>query len=103
MIYSMKTYKAGLIIFAVLLLLVLVVWMLTLEQSVIDIQLHDTYFVIDKVSMAVLILGPFSFLIFLARAVALRFRSIGANIELLIGLILVALITYNVIKLSLSI
>jgi energy-coupling factor transporter transmembrane protein EcfT len=52
--------------------------------------------------MAVLILGPLTFLIFLTRALAKRFKSVGANTGLLIGLILVALITYYVGELQKS-
>jgi hypothetical protein len=94
----LRSYKKDITIFLGLLTLTLIVWLLTLRQSEVDIQLHDTYYVFDRTSLIILILGPLTFLIFLARGLTSKFRSIGANVALFIGLILVALITYRIIE-----
>jgi hypothetical protein len=94
----LRSYKKDITIFLGLLTLTLIVWLLTLRQSEVDIQLHDTYYVFDRTSLIILILGPLTFLIFLARGLTSKFRSIGANVGLFIGLILVALITYRIIE-----
>ncbi|MBT1698886.1 hypothetical protein KK083_18475 [Fulvivirgaceae bacterium PWU4] len=98
----MKKFKTDIIIFSGLLILALSIVLLTAGQSTIDIQLHDTYFVIDKISLTILIVGPLTLLIFLARALTRKFKTIGTNVGLAIGLILVALITYSVIQLQQS-
>jgi hypothetical protein len=99
---QMRQYKKDIYIFIGLVTLTFVLWLLTLGQSTIDIQLHDTYFVLDKVSMIVLILGPLTFSIFLARGLTRKFKSFSANTGLIIGLILIALITYRIIELEKS-
>jgi hypothetical protein len=95
----LKQYKTDLIIFLVLLSLAFVFLVATVGQSTIDIQLHDTYFVLDKISMTILVLGPLTFIIFLARGLASKFKSIGSNTGLIIGLALVTLIAYQNIAL----
>jgi hypothetical protein len=95
-------YKKDISIFLGLLALTFFVWLVVMGQSAIDIQLHDTYFVLDKTALAMLILGPLTFLIFLARALTTKFKSIGANAGLIVGLILLALITYKIIELQKS-
>jgi hypothetical protein len=98
----MRQFKTDIIIFVGLLGITLIALLLTAGQSTVDIQLHDTYFVIDKISMTVLIIGPLTFLIFLARALTRKFKTKGSNIGLIIGLILVAVITLYVIRLQQS-
>lgn len=98
----MGQLKTDIIIFIGLLILTSVVLLLTAGQSTIDIQLHDTYFVLDKISLTVLIIGPLTFLIFLARGLTRKFKTKGTNIGLIIGLILIALITYQVVRLQQS-
>jgi len=90
----MKQFKNDAIIFIVLLILSFIVLSVMSGLTAIDIQLHDTYFVLDPASLFILIMGPLMFLIFLARGINRKFKTIGANIGLVIGLILVALITY---------
>jgi len=94
----MGQFKTDLIIFIALLILTLIVLLLTVGQNGIDIQFHDTYFVVDKIALVALIVGPLSFLIFLARGLTKKFRTRGPNIGLIIGLLLVALITYCIIE-----
>lgn len=98
----MKQFKTDIIISIGLLILTLAVLLLTVGQSTIDIQLHDTYFVIDRISLTVAIIGPLTFFIFLIRAFIKKFKTKGANIGLIIGLILVAVITFYVVRLQQS-
>jgi hypothetical protein len=96
----MNRNSIDLIIFLTLVLLTTAILLFTVRQTTIDIQLHDTYFVLDKFSLAVLILGPSTILIFLPRAAKRKFKSIGTNIALIFGLILVAVICYSVAELQ---
>ena len=96
----MRLITTDLIIFLALFVVIFVVLIVTAEMTVIDIQLHDTYYVIDKTSAIVLILGPLTFLIFLARGLTTKFRSIPSNFGLMIGLLLVAAITFYVARLQ---
>jgi ABC-type multidrug transport system permease subunit len=98
----MRQLSTDIIIFLGLVLISLIALLLTAGQSTIDIQLHDTYFVIDKLSMTTLIIGPLTFLIFLARALARKFKTKGSNIGLIMGLILVAAITFYLVQLQQS-
>jgi hypothetical protein len=98
----MKQFKTDIIIFIGLLFLALIILLLTIGQSTIDIQLHDTYFVLDKISLIILIIGPLTFVIFLARGLTTKFKAVLANIGLIIGLILVALITFYIVRLQQS-
>jgi hypothetical protein len=96
----LRAYLKDLYIFISLVLVVFLIWVFTVGQSTIDIQLYDTYFVIDGLSAIMLVLGPLIFLVFLTRAVVTKFKSIGANIGLIIGLILIALITFRLIEIQ---
>jgi hypothetical protein len=98
----MKQLKIDIVIFIGLLILSSIILLLTAGQSAIDIQLHDTYFVFDKISLTVLIIGPLTFLIFLARGLTTKFNAMGTNIGLIVGLILNALITYQIVRLQQS-
>jgi hypothetical protein len=70
------------------------------RQNTIDIQLHDAYVVVDRVSLTVLILGPLMFVIFLIRGVVNRFKSTTTNIGFIIGVILVSMIMYRLIEIQ---
>lgn len=94
----MKKLKTDIIILAVLLIVAWIIAVAYVGNTALDIQLHDTYFVIDKISLTILIVGPLTFLIFLARALAAKFKTIGANVGLIIGLILVTLIIYTLLQ-----
>ena len=98
----MKGYKIDISIFIGLLILATALILLTIGQPVIDIQLHDTYFVLDKISLVVLSIGPLMFLIFLIRALILKFKTKATNVGLIIALALVALITHQIIQLQQS-
>ncbi|MFA7381130.1 MAG: hypothetical protein WC150_11765 [Bacteroidia bacterium] len=98
----MRQFKTDIIIFLGVVFFNLVVLLLTAKQSSIDIQLQGKYFVIDKISMTVLIVGPLTFLIFLARGLRRKFKTKGANIGLIIGLILVSVITFYFVRIQQS-
>lgn len=99
---QMRQFKTDIIIFLGVVFFSLVALLLTAGQSSIEIQLHDTYFVIDKISMTVLIVGPLTFLIFLARGFRSKFKTKGTNVGLIIGLILVSVITFYVVRIQQS-
>jgi hypothetical protein len=94
----MRTFTTDIFIFLGLLILTALIFLFTIGQSAIDIQLHDTYFVLDKISLTILIIGPLTLLIFLSRGLTRKFRTKGANMGLIVGLLLVALITYQIIQ-----
>jgi hypothetical protein len=98
----MNRNSIDLIIFLSLVLLTATILMSAVSETSIDIQLHDTYFVLDRMTLAVLILGPLTILIFLPLAAARHFKSIGTNIALIFGLMLVAVICYSVAELQSS-
>lgn len=91
-----KPYFTDLMIFAGLLLITGCTWLLT--GDIVDIQLYDTYVIIPKLYIIILILGPITFSIFFIRALANKFKSAGANTGLIIGLLLLATIIYNIIQ-----
>jgi len=96
----MNRNSIDLIIFLTLVMLTAAILMFTVNQTSIDIQLHDTYFVLDRMTLAVLILGPMTILIFLPLAAMRKFKSMGTNIALIFGLMLVAVICYSVAELQ---
>jgi len=93
-------FKTDVIIFLAVIIVGVLVSLLAAGSSPLDLQLHDTYFIIDKVSLMLLIIGPLTFLIFLVRGVGGKFKRNGANLGLIVGLILMAIITYNVARLQ---
>jgi len=98
----MNRNSIDLLIFLSLVLFTAAVLSFGVTQSTIDIQLHDTYFVLDKLTFAVLILGPITILIFLPLAAVRNFKSVGTNIALIFGLMLVAVICYSVAEFQAS-
>jgi hypothetical protein len=98
----MNRNSIDLLIFISLVLITAAILLFGVTQTTIDIQLHDTYFVLDKLTFAVLILGPMTILIFLPLAAVRKFKSIGTNIALILGMMLVAVICYSVAELLAS-
>lgn len=96
----MKELKTDILLFAGLLILALIIGLFVVGQTALDIQLHDTCFMIDNISLAIVIVGPLTLLVFLARGLTRKFKTIGTNVGLAIGLILVAFITYHIIQLQ---
>jgi hypothetical protein len=91
-------YKTDLFIFIGLLTVVAFILLLNSGNDTIDIQFHDTYFVLSRLEFALTLLGPMTFLLFFIRGLLLKFKSTGANIGLMIGLVLISLITYQIIE-----
>lgn len=89
-----------LIIFVCLVVITVAICVVAIGNTAMDIQLHDTYFVMDKFSIGVLILGPLTCLLFFPLAAIRRFRSVGTNIALLFGLFLIGVICYSIVDLQ---
>lgn len=98
----MRQLKTDILIFIAILLLALIIFFSISGQASVDIQVHDTYYVIDKISLTALIIGPITFLIFLIRGIRTSFKLKGANIGLIVGLLLLMKITYLINKLQQS-
>jgi hypothetical protein len=98
----MKTYRTDVLIFIGVIFLAFIILISIPSQSRIEVQLYvnSFVFVVDRVSMTVLILGPPIFLIFLIRALISRFKSTTTNIGFIIGLILVCMIGYKLIEIQ---
>jgi len=86
--------KKDIIIFAILTLAATLI-LFIVGQSGIDIQLHDTYIELDKISLVVLIIGPLTFLAFLLLALTRKFMTTWTNTGLIIGLCMVSLIFFR--------
>lgn len=84
--------KVDLIILSILALGALMIWLFTTDDTVIDIQIYDTYYVMTKLALILFTIGPITFLIFLVRASTKRFRSVAANAGLVIGTIMISFI-----------
>ena len=74
----------------------------TIGLSSVDIRFHDTYLVVDKKHLTMLIVGLLTFLIFLARGLTRNFKTLGTNFGLSIGLVLVAVTTFYIIQIQQS-
>lgn len=96
----MNRNTIDLIILLGLVLVVLAISFLAFSRPTIEIQLHDTFFVVDRFSLSILMLGPLVLLVFLPIAVVRNFRSVATNVILTIGLVLVGVICYSVIELQ---
>lgn len=65
-----------------------------------DIQLHDTNFVIEKTHLAVLVLTPFVFLGLLVKAIRQRFKVATTNLYFAATLAFIAFLIYQVVLLQ---
>ena len=97
----MKRNLIDLTIFCSLVFLTVALALLS-DSDTTELQFHDTYFVVDRLSLAVLALGPLLVVLFLPLAVTRKFQSIGTNIALIIGLVIIAVICYRAIDLQSS-
>lgn len=93
-----ESMKRELLIVTLLLIGCGVIWMATEGDTIVDLQFHDSYFVIDKTFLIGLVVGPFGFLIFLTRAIRRWFKNVSTNICLAVELVIMALITYYIIR-----
>jgi len=94
--------KKDIAILTILAFAATLILVLTANNNGIDIQLHDTYYVIDNISLALLVIGPLTFLIFLSLGLLRRFRKISTNLGFMIGLLLVSLIIYIISQIQIS-
>ena len=97
----MNRSLGDLIIFFALVLLTLAMFLFSANETT-ELQFHDTHFVVDRLSLAVMTLGPLLCLVFLPIAAIRNFKSLGTNIALIIGLMIVATICYRAIELQSS-
>lgn len=79
--------------FALGLLVVLVI-----GKEPVSIQLHDTYFVIEGLTVAIFLTGPLFFVTFLVKALRQKFRPVTTNVGLVVGVVLMAIICYYIIR-----
>ncbi|HLP53045.1 MAG TPA: hypothetical protein VK154_19285 [Chitinophagales bacterium] len=88
--------------FAFILLLVAIgaVWLLSIGNTAIDIQLHDTNFVIEKTHLAVLLLTPFAFIYLLVKAIRQRFKIVTTNLYFTATLAFIAFLIYQAVLLQ---
>lgn len=93
---SKKIIKSDLILIVGLLILYGLILLLTKGQS--EISIHDTYFVFDKVSLFVFVIGPLWFLLFLIRAWRNMFSQLSTNIGLFIGVLLMSRFIYTIMS-----
>ena len=98
----MNRNSIDLIVFLSLVLLTIAISFFWVSRTTIEIQLHDTYLVLDKLTLTVLMLGPLTVLAFFPIAAMRNFKSIGTNIALIFGLVLVAVVCYSVAELQSS-
>ncbi len=94
----MNRFIKDVLIFGVLILIAFMIWNFIVSQTALDIQLHDTYFAIDPAHLILMILGSLTFFIFLAGALNRRFRSLSANLGLIVGLALTVYLIFNVVQ-----
>lgn len=98
----MKQFKTDIIILIGLLVFAVMLFGFIIGQSSVDIRIHDTYLVVDKRYITILIVGLLTFLIFLARGLTRNFKTLATNFGLSIGLVLLAVTTYYVIQIQQS-
>lgn len=92
----MKRYILDMIVFAALTIVAILIFTLTLGQNSIDMQIHDTYFVLTAPEIIILIVGPLAFLTFLSLGLTRKFKTTSTNIGLIIALVLISLIIFQV-------
>lgn len=68
--------------------------------TVIDVQVYDTYYVVDAKTIVLLVAAPLILVIFLARSLITGFRAIAANVGLIVGLALTAWTAYYGVALN---
>lgn len=88
----MKTLKADVLIFSVVLISTFFICLISLGAPPMDIQLHDTYYVIQIYHLLFFVAVILLFLIFLIRGASWKFKSKSTNIGLLISVLLMVYI-----------
>ena len=98
----MNRNSIDLIIFLSLVFIALAISLFVVNQTTVEIQMHDTYFVIDRLTLTVLLVGPLTVLTFFPIAAIRKFNSVGTNVALIFGLVLIAVICYSIVELQSS-
>lgn len=93
----MNPLKKDLLILISLLCAAAIGWLATEGQHV-DIQLRDTYYILDNTFITMWVLGLLLLVIFIIRAARLKFKSWSTNSGLALGLMLVTWITLTLIR-----
>jgi hypothetical protein len=58
------------------------------NNATLDIQFHDTYIVLDRLTTTLLISTPLILLTFLVRGAINQFKTVGTNTGIILGLVL---------------
>ncbi|MCX2745827.1 hypothetical protein OO013_18235 [Mangrovivirga sp. M17] len=95
---SIKPYKTDFILFIGLIIIAISIYLISTENSPVDLQMHDTYIVLDQNSITFLIIGPLIFLVFLLRGIWKKLKNKWTNIGLLVGLIWILIFLYFTIQ-----
>ncbi|UII23208.1 hypothetical protein [Fulvivirga ligni] len=98
----MKRSLPDIIIFVVIVIFGVIISRISAHNHGVDIQLHDTYYVLSTLSAIVLVVGVLTFIVFSIKGGIERFKSLGSNMGLLVGLVLVSIITYYIIEIKAS-
>ena len=93
----MKPLKKDLLILISLLCAAAIGWLVTQGQRL-DIQLHDTYYIVDNTFITMTVLALLLLVIFIIRAVRLKFKSWSTNSGLALGLMIVTWIALTLIR-----
>lgn len=96
----MNRTQIDIAIFVLLLAAAVAIAHITVGATPIEIQLHDTYLMIDKFSFALLVFAPLVSIVFLPLASVRGFQSVSTNAGLIIGLVLAAVLCYSAIELQ---
>ena len=86
-------FAIGLILFLALLINILM-----FNHNTLDFQIHDTYFVISKFHLTLLVVGPITFFLFLWLSISNGFKDLISNIGLIAGAILMAITASDVLQ-----
>ncbi len=98
----MKGLSKDLLVFITLFIGAILIVILIIGQSAIDIQLHDTYFVLSAAEILILIIGPLTFLVFFSLGLTRKFKTKWTNIGIVLGLIMISFIIYEIALLQIS-
>ncbi len=66
------------------------------DNSTVDFNVHDTYFVIANIHVILLVAVSIIFLVYLIRVLSRRFRNLTANLILMISTILLILVSLGI-------
>lgn len=91
----MKLWTKDILMCVAIALGIVLIYIIVIGNTAIDIQLHDTTFVFDGVYLALVAVGPLTFIIFLSMALTRKFRVAWINVGFIVGLLLISLIIFR--------